>query len=149
MDSDLTHEQLIAAKQAKGLIMGRPIEITHDETFTVSLPLPPLHRPTLEVLVEGMVVRDKAGAEVERLYRAYPAGLRVRVGGVEIDLAPLSAVDATKDGATQKLCALAGQAVGQVYVKLLTSEDPNEVEAARSMEIVPDLLNDLGLGGGS
>lgn len=136
MHDNMTPEDLAAARLAPGLISGQPI--TAGPLDPVPLPLPPLHRPAVEVLVETLHLHSQAGGAVEEVYRASLAGLQVMVGRAQITLRSLSAVADTKDEAVQKLCDMTGQAVAQAYVRGLTSEDQDEVEAARSMEVGRD-----------
>lgn len=134
-------DELIRAAQADGMlrgkpvhIVGKPIEIAENESFTVKVPVPPLHRPEIEVVLETLLARDGETGP-QRIYRAFVAQESVKVGCVKIVLERFEASATDKEEAGIKLGKLVGQAVVQVYMKLLTSDDPDEVAAARSMEI--------------
>lgn len=130
----MNEDELRRMKKAPGAIVGTPIPIDPKGTFTVKLPVPPLKEPSVEILLEGMVVKDASGKTVETAWRSTPAGDTVQVGSVAIQLARLSAVGETREGAAKKLATLIGQAMAQVYVDLVTSDDEEKIEAARTME---------------
>ena len=127
-------DELIKAAQADGTLRGKPIEITENESFTASFSIPPLHRPEIEVVLETLLAKDD-GTGPQRIYRAFVAQESVKVGCVEIVLERFEASATNKEQAGIKLSKLVGQAVVQAYMKLLTSDDPEKVAAARSMEI--------------
>lgn len=135
-------KDLIQARQEDGAAdgevvqLGRPWnprepQLIHpNSTFKAKLPIPPLHRPEVEVLLEGC-----RGEEGE-YWRAQAADKEVKIGPhVQIQLKHLAAVGASREEATKKLSALVGHAAVQVYVTLVTSGDENKIRAGRSMEI--------------
>jgi len=132
-DTD-TWESLTAAQRASGSVDGQLV-FSDDKANYAGPPIPPLYRVSLEILGETLHVPGPAPDEPRTFYRASLASSQVRVGGTEVALRSLSAVGGTKDEAVQKLSDLAGQGVAQAYVDLIASEDPDEREAARSMEI--------------
>jgi hypothetical protein len=108
-----------------------PVDIAAKGAFSTQLKTPPLQTPEVEFLVEGL----KAGERV--LYRVYPADKEVKIGNVVVVLKDLSTEGEDKDEAVRELAVLLGHAVVQAWRRLATSDNPEEVEAARSMEAPP------------
>lgn len=136
LDAGITGEALAHAKASDVVITGKPVELVDDDTFTVDVPIPPLHRPGVECMLEKLESRDCYGYVKETAWRASPSDRMIKVGGVRVVLVSgMSAVGDTRDKAVEKLSTAVGQAVAQAYVHLLTSDEPEKREAARSMEI--------------
>jgi hypothetical protein len=130
--TESTPEKLRRDAREVGLVNGRPVRTDPEATRTET---PPLRRPAIEVLVETIrLLGPGCGPAGDEVFRATLASSEVRVGEVTVALASLCGVASVKDEAVRKLCDLVGQAVSQVYVHWIASDDPNEVEAARSMD---------------
>ncbi len=132
-------EELIQGLQCDGSVGGKLVEITAkpvkitEGRFSVDAAIPPLHRPQIEVLLEHLRCRGETDLEA---WRASLADKEVQIGPyVKIRLESLVTLGETREEASGKLGRLAGHAVAQVYLKFLLSEDPAQIEAARSMEI--------------
>lgn len=133
-------DSLISAKFTKNgdhgevTVTGKPVEIHEDDVFEVSVEIPPLKRPEIEGLVEGLQLRNPKTGGIEEKFVACLADRMIRVGDVGIELADLKAEGTTRQEAIQGLAELASQAVAQVYFDLLTRGDEEGLEAAKSME---------------
>lgn len=109
-----------------GLVGDQPVDLDGGG----QIPIPPLLRPELEVLMETI---DLAG---RLAYRVSLAGNEVQIGGVTVKIAPdMKALGNTREEALVKLSRMVGAAIGQAYLDLKISDDDEQHEAARSMEI--------------
>ena len=132
MHANMDGNDLLRARGASGLIAGQPIKPPEGSVLHV----PPLKRPSLEVLVEELHLKDAHGGVTEEAFRASPNERDLKIGEVTVQLVGgLSSVGSTRDEAVHKLCRLIGQAVAQAYVDLMGSEDEEKTEAARTMEV--------------
>lgn len=143
----MTREELQAKKRVLGFVNGEPvvtieleaeprrgpIEIKLTEPFTVSMPIPALHRPQCEILMEELHAKGDDGTVLERAFYMTSASVDLRVGDVTLALPKIEAFGETREETQKKIVYLIGMAIVQVYVKLMRGE-PHEVEAARSME---------------
>lgn len=146
MDANLDADALRRLMTADGVIDGKPIHLPQppesdepqpihpEESFTVHVKAPKLKQPAVEVFVEKLVGEDREGAHVEG-FRATPCDRTVRIGVATVTFPQnLVALDATSQGAVNKLATLLGHACVQAYVALMGSDDEEQVAAARSME---------------
>jgi hypothetical protein len=111
---------------------GEPIEITPDDTFDMTITIPPLKRPEIEVLVSELRFKRDDGEEWAH-FEAVLADDVIEVGPVKIKIHEPKPVvtDTSKKRAVEKLIKMLGNCVAAVYLKLL-ERDP---EAAKAMEL--------------